>query len=73
MVLDRFRPAADGVLVPVARRMAHVNPNAISWAALLAAAAAGFGFYVGGAAPLGLALLLILLSAYLDALDGKVA
>ncbi len=73
MVLDRFRPGADGLLVPVARRMVHVNPNTISWLALVAAGAAGVGFYVGGAWPLLLALVLIVLSAYLDALDGKVA
>lgn len=73
MVLDRFRPAADRVLVPVAARLGRVNPNAISWMALLAAGVAGVGFYIGGVALLVLALVLILLSAYLDALDGKVA
>ncbi len=73
MVLDRFRPAADRLLVPVASRLGHVSPNLISWVALLAAAAAGVGFYVGGPAFLTLALALILVSAYLDALDGKVA
>jgi archaetidylinositol phosphate synthase len=73
MVLDRYRPAADRLLVPVATHMEQVNPNAISWVALLAAGVAGVGFYLGGAAFLVLALLLILLSAYLDALDGKVA
>lgn len=73
MVLDRFRPAADRMLVPVARRLSGVNPNLISWAALLAAVVAGGAFYLGGPGFLILALLLILLSAYLDALDGKVA
>lgn len=73
MVLDRFRPGADRLLVPVARRMEHVNPNTISWMALLAAILAGISFYLGGAVLLLLALVLILLSAYLDALDGKVA
>ncbi len=73
MVLDRFRPAADRVLLPLARRLGGVNPNLISWMALLAAAIAGVAFYLGGLGFLILALLLILLSAYLDALDGKVA
>lgn len=73
MVLDRFRPAADRLIVPVARRLPRVNPNTISWAALVAAAAAGAGFYLGGIGFLALALVLILVSAYLDALDGKVA
>ncbi len=73
MVLDRLRPAADGLLVPVASRLPNVNPNTISWMALLAAVIAGVAFYAGGAWPLLLALLLIVVSAYLDALDGKVA
>lgn len=73
MVLDRFRPAADRLLVPVAAHLGRVNPNTISWVALLAAALAGVGFYVGGSGFLVLSLVLILVSAYLDALDGKVA
>ncbi len=73
MVLDRFRPAADRLLVPVARRMGKVNPNTVSWLALLAAGVAGVAFFLGGLGFLALALVLILLSAYLDALDGKVA
>lgn len=73
MVLDRFRPGADRLLVPLARHMANVNPNSISWLALLAAAGAGVAFYLGGWAFLLFALVLILGSAYLDALDGKVA
>ncbi len=73
MVLDRFRPAADRLLVPVAARMGRVNPNTISWIALIAAGVAGVSFYAGGSGLLALALVMILLSAYLDALDGKVA
>lgn len=73
MVLDRFRPGADRLLVPVARRLEPVSPNLISWMALLAAVLAGISFYLGGPWLLLLALLLIVLSAYLDALDGKVA
>jgi archaetidylinositol phosphate synthase len=73
VVLDRFRPAADRLLVPLARHLGGVNPNLISWAGLLAAGIAGVAFYVGGLGFLILALFLILVSAYLDALDGKVA
>ena len=53
--------------------MGNVSPDLISWIGLAAAFAAGLSFYLGGASFLALALLLILLSAYLDALDGKVA
>jgi len=53
--------------------MLRVNPNAVSWVAFLAAVGAGLGFFVGGGGFLGLALLLILVNAYLDALDGKIA
>ncbi len=73
MVLNNLRPRADRLLVPVASRLARVNPNTISWLALLAAALAGIAFYLGGPWLLLAALVLILLSAYLDALDGKVA
>ena len=73
MVLDRLRPSADRLLVPVASRMGGINPNTISWLALLAAALAGLAFYAGGTGFLLAALVLMLLSAYLDALDGKVA
>jgi len=53
--------------------MGKVNPNAISWIGLVAAGLAGLSFYVGGAGFLLLALLMMLVSAYSDALDGKVA
>jgi len=57
----------------VAARLIHVNPNAVSWAAFIAAVGAGVGFYLGGGGFLGVALLLILVNSYLDALDGKIA
>jgi archaetidylinositol phosphate synthase len=53
--------------------MIRVNPNAVSWAAFLAAVGAGIGFFLGGGWFLGLALLLLLLNSYFDALDGKIA
>lgn len=73
MVLDRLRPLADGFLDPVARRMMKVNPNTVSWFSLLAAFFAGVSFYFGGTWFLIATLILILASAYLDALDGKIA
>ena len=73
MVLERYRGAADRFLAPVAARLIRVNPNAVSWAALLAAAGAGVAFFLGGPVFLGLAILLVLANAYLDALDGRIA
>ncbi len=73
MVLDRYRSAADGLLVPVARRLIRVNPDAVSWAGLVAAVGAGISFFLGGSGLLGLALVLLLANAYFDALDGKIA
>ena len=73
MVLDRYRAFADRILVPVASSLIRVNPNLVSWVAFLGAVGAGFAFFFGGAAFLGLALGLILVNAYLDALDGKIA
>ncbi|MCI4371840.1 MAG: CDP-alcohol phosphatidyltransferase family protein, partial [Thermoplasmata archaeon] len=73
MVLDRYRRLADRFLVPVAARMIRVNPNAVSWAAFLAAVGAGFGFFLGGSWFLGTALVLLLVNSCLDALDGKIA
>src|SRR2546427_5039354 len=73
MVLDRYRAFADRILVPVASRLMRVNPNLVSWVAFLGAVGAGVAFFFGGAGFLGLALGLILVNAYLDALDGKIA
>lgn len=73
MVLDRFRSSADALLIPVARRLLNVNPNVVSWAALLTAVGAGISFYLGRPWFLLSGLLLVLASAYLDALDGKIA
>ena len=56
----------------MATRLIHVNPNAVSWAAFLAAVGAGIGLFLGDWL-LGIALLLILVNSYLDALDGKIA
>jgi len=60
-------------LVPVASRLIRVNPNLVSWIAFLGAVGAGVAFFLGGAGFLALALGLILVNAYLDALDGKIA
>ena len=73
MVLDTYRHVADAVLDPIARRLAHVSPDALSWAALVSAAFAGTFFLFRGGWALGLAALFVFLNGLFDALDGKVA
>jgi len=73
VVLDSYRHLADAILDPIARRLAHVSPDALSWAALVAAAFAGTFFLFRGGWALGLAALFVFLNGLFDALDGKVA
>ena len=73
MVLDTYRHVADAVLDPIARRLAHVSPDALSWAALVSAAFAGTFFLFRGGWALGLGALFVFLNGLFDALDGKVA
>jgi archaetidylinositol phosphate synthase len=73
VVLDAYRHVADAVLNPIARRLAHVSPDALSWAALVSAAFAGTFFLFRGGWALGLGALFVFLNGLFDALDGKVA
>ncbi len=77
MVLDSKRASVDFALTPVAKRLINVNPNMISWAGLILAFACGFVFWLSGTdgndwlLPVGA--LMVIVSGYFDALDGKVA
>ena len=73
MVLDAYRHLGDAFLDPIARRLAHVSPDALSWAALVSAAFAGTFFLFRGGWALGLGALFVFLNGLFDALDGKVA
>ena len=79
MVLDGQRDKAEGFLAPVAKKMINVNPNMISWAALILAFVAGLLFYLSGRYVadydylLIIGAIVVLISGYFDALDGKVA
>ncbi|MCK4444317.1 MAG: CDP-alcohol phosphatidyltransferase family protein [Thermoplasmata archaeon] len=73
MVLDSHRQKADVFLEPIAIRMKNVNPNTISWIAFLCAIFAGVGFWLGDPVGLFFALVFLVLSSFLDALDGKIA
>jgi len=75
MVLDEQRKRADFALTPVAKRMINVNPNMISWGGLILAFLSGLLFYFsyGHHYLLIIGAIVVLISGYFDALDGKVA
>ena len=75
MVLDDHRSKADGVLVPIARKFINVNPDHISAVAIFLAFVSGIMFYLAAewVWMLLAASIVILISSFLDALDGKVA
>lgn len=73
MVLEAHRGAADRVLLPLAQRMQTMNPNHLSWLAFLMAVVAGIAFFLASPTWLLVAVVLVFLSAVLDALDGRVA
>ena len=75
MVLDGQRDKVDFALTPVAKKLIKVNPNYISWAGLVLALAAGIVLYYSWHYEylLLLGALVVIVSGYFDALDGKVA
>ncbi|MBE6514220.1 MAG: CDP-alcohol phosphatidyltransferase family protein [Thermoplasmata archaeon] len=83
MVLDGQRARANFALEPVARKLINVNPNTISWIGLILALVCGLLFYFSGwyitkgedmyLWVLLLGGIMVLVSGYFDALDGKVA
>ena len=77
MVLDGQRARVDFALAPVARKLINVNPNTISWIGLILALLCGAIFYLSGDADstwlLLVGAIMVIVSGYFDALDGKVA
>jgi archaetidylinositol phosphate synthase len=77
VVLDSKRKRADFILDPAARAFIKVNPNTISFISLILAGVAGALVYLAYDNLTGLLLPLaavtILVSGFLDALDGKIA
>ena len=77
MVLDGQRARVDFALTPVARKLINVNPNTISWVGLILALLCGVIFYLSGDADrewlLIVGAVMVIVSGYFDALDGKVA
>jgi archaetidylinositol phosphate synthase len=78
MVLDGHRAKADFAITPVARKLINVNPNTISWIGLILALISGIMFFLSGEKNewhwmLMAGAVVVLVSGYFDALDGKVA
>ena len=73
MVLDSYRGTADRVLLPMARGLARVSPNTLSWVAFAAAVLAAVSFFLGGGTLLMAGAAFVVLNGLFDALDGKVA
>ncbi len=77
MVLDGQRARVDFALTPVARKLINVNPNTISWVGLILSLLCGVVFYLSGNADrewmFVLGAVMVIVSGYFDALDGKVA
>lgn len=79
MVLDKSREKADPVLTTIAKRFTAVNPDVLTWLALLFALAAGCLFYFSHPSTelqnyfLFFAALFVFLNGLFDAIDGKVA
>jgi len=75
MVLDAHRSKADPVLVPVAKVFRNANPNTISWIGLILALVSGVVLFYSFNDHILLIVgsIVVMLSGYFDALDGKVA
>ncbi len=73
MVLDARRGTADRFLLPVANKMADVNPDTVTWVAFFFAVLAGILFYLGGFLFLLAAMMCVFFNALFDALDGRIA
>lgn len=70
MVLDKARSTVSILINPLASRLSGINPNTITILSLILSFFFGISFYLKY---LAIALVIILVSSYLDALDGAVA
>lgn len=79
MVLDKTRKDVDPFLTSIAKHFSRVNPDVLTWLALLFAVIAGIFFYFSspqnelGNYYLFIAALFVFLNGLFDAIDGKVA
>jgi len=79
MVLDKTRSHVDPFLTTVAKRFSYINPDILTWLALLFSINAGIFFYFSSSEVelqnyfLFIAVLFVFLNGLFDAVDGKVA
>lgn len=79
MVLDKKRDSVDPALFVIAKRFSKVNPDVLTWLALLFAVLSGMFFYFSSVEMellnyyLFFAALFVFLNGLFDAVDGKVA
>ncbi|MEA3457489.1 MAG: CDP-alcohol phosphatidyltransferase family protein, partial [Candidatus Thermoplasmatota archaeon] len=79
MVLDGQREHIDPILSIIAKRFSKVNPDALTWIALLFAFFAGIFFYFSSPEQelanyyLFFVAFFVFMNGLLDAIDGKVA
>lgn len=75
MVLDSHRGKVDFIMDPAARALRNVHPNYISFMAIILAAVAGLMLYFSYDhwVLLPVSAVVVLVSGFLDGLDGKVA
>ncbi len=75
MVLNKYRPQADKILVPLSKPFMRFHPDTLTWVAFISSMVAGFSFFMASINYnyLLLAFLFILLNAFFDAMDGKIA
>jgi archaetidylinositol phosphate synthase len=79
MVLDRIRNRADPLLNVIAKQFSGINPDLLTWCALLFSFLAGGFFYFSSQSAevqnffLFFAALFVFLNGLFDAIDGKVA
>lgn len=79
MVLDKTRETIDPLLTAIAKRFTIMNPDLLTWCALLFSVIAGVFFYFSNPTSelqnffLVVATLFVLLNGLFDAIDGKVA
>ena len=75
MVLNNYRDQADVLLLPMAKLFIRISPNTISFFSLFLALLSGISFALGDRSDMYLipGVAFLFLSAFFDALDGKVA